>query len=107
MPAILEPKDYERWLGEKPRRATSNLRVPDSYCTSYEFQQRRANQFVLSTQIHGFRQLDSANGAHMYFSQLRYLPLTLPFFSILVGLLILLIVLVQIEALHYVYMQRG
>ena len=36
-----------------------------------------------------------------------YLPLTLPFFSILVGLLILLIVLVQIEALHYAYMRLG
>ena len=43
----------------------------------------------------------------MYFSQLHYLPLTLPFFSILVGLLVLLIVLVQIEALHYAYMRLG
>ena len=43
----------------------------------------------------------------MHFGQLHYLPLPLPFFSILIGLLILLIVLVQIEALHYAYMRLG
>ena len=43
----------------------------------------------------------------MSFDQFHYLPLTLPFFSILVGLLILLIILVQIEALHYAYMRLG
>ena len=43
----------------------------------------------------------------MDFSQLHYLPLPFPFFSILVGLVILVIVLVQIEALHYAYMRLG
>jgi len=43
----------------------------------------------------------------MNFGQLHYLPLPLPFFSVLVGLLILLVIMVQIEALHYAYMRLG
>ena len=43
----------------------------------------------------------------MHFGQIHYLPLPLPFFSILIGLLILLIVLIQVEALHYAYMRLG
>lgn len=43
----------------------------------------------------------------MHLGQIHYLPLPLPFFSILVGLLILLIVLIQVEALHYAYMRLG
>lgn len=43
----------------------------------------------------------------MHLGQIHYLPLPLPFFSILIGLLILLIVLIQVEALHYAYMRLG
>ena len=46
-------------------------------------------------------------GTPMHLGQIHYLPLPLPFFSILVGLLILLIVLIQVEALHYAYMRLG
>jgi uncharacterized membrane protein len=40
-------------------------------------------------------------------SQLHYLPLPLPFFSILVGLFIFLIALVQVGVLRYAYMRLG
>jgi uncharacterized membrane protein len=40
-------------------------------------------------------------------SQLHYLPLPLPFYSILLGLLVLLAVLIQVGALRYAYMRIG
>ena len=40
-------------------------------------------------------------------SQLGYLPLTLPFFAILVGLFVLLVVLLELRALRYAYMRLG
>lgn len=40
-------------------------------------------------------------------SQLHYLPLPLPFYSILVGLFVLLVVLGQLGALRYAYMRIG
>jgi uncharacterized membrane protein len=40
-------------------------------------------------------------------NQIHYLPLSPAFFSILVGLLILLIILLQIGALRYVYLRLG
>jgi uncharacterized membrane protein len=40
-------------------------------------------------------------------SQLHYLPLPLPFYSILVGLFVLLAVLIQVGALRYAYMRIG
>ena len=40
-------------------------------------------------------------------NQLHYLPLPLPFYSILVGLFILLVVLIQLGALRYAYMRIG
>lgn len=43
----------------------------------------------------------------MSFAQLHYLPLSLPFFSILVGVFVLLVVLVQLGALRYAYMRIG
>jgi uncharacterized membrane protein len=43
----------------------------------------------------------------MNFAQAHYLPLPLPFFSILIGLLVVLIALVQIEVLHYAYSRLG
>jgi uncharacterized membrane protein len=39
--------------------------------------------------------------------QIHYLPLSPAFFSILVGLLVLLIVLIQVGALRYVYLRLG
>jgi uncharacterized membrane protein len=43
----------------------------------------------------------------MHLSQFHYLPLTPPFFSLLVGVFIVLIVLVQLGALRYAYMRIG
>jgi uncharacterized membrane protein len=43
----------------------------------------------------------------MRMSQLHYLPADLPFFSILVGLFLLLVLLIQIGALRYAYRQLG
>jgi uncharacterized membrane protein len=40
-------------------------------------------------------------------SQLHYLPLTLPFFSILVGVFLLLCLLLQISAFRYAYLRIG
>jgi len=39
--------------------------------------------------------------------QMHYLPLTPPFFSLLVGVLIVLVVMVQLGALRYAYMRLG
>ena len=38
---------------------------------------------------------------------MHYLPLTLPFFSILVGLFLLLVALIQVGILRYAYMRLG
>jgi len=43
----------------------------------------------------------------MYQSQLQYLPLTPPFFLILVGLFVVLLVLLQLGALNYAFMRLG
>src|SRR5947209_408727 len=43
----------------------------------------------------------------MHLSQLHYLPLTPPFFSLLVGIFIVLLVLVQLGVLRYAYMRIG
>ena len=43
----------------------------------------------------------------MYQSQLQYLPLTPPFFLILVGLFVLLLILLQLGALNYAFMRLG
>jgi len=43
----------------------------------------------------------------MHPSQLHYLPLTTPFFSILVGLFFLIILLVQLGAMRYAYTRIG
>jgi uncharacterized membrane protein len=43
----------------------------------------------------------------MYLSQLHYIPLALPFFLILAGLLLFLVVLIQIQALRYAYAALG
>jgi uncharacterized membrane protein len=43
----------------------------------------------------------------MHLSQLHYLPLTPPFFSLLVGVFIVLIMLVQFGVLRYAYMRIG
>jgi uncharacterized membrane protein len=43
----------------------------------------------------------------MPFRELHYLPLTQPFFSILVALFIFLVVLIQIGVLHYAYSRIG
>jgi len=43
----------------------------------------------------------------MHISQLHYLPLTLPFFTILVGVFVLLFVFLEIGALSYAYMRIG
>ena len=40
-------------------------------------------------------------------SQLNYLPLTSPSFSILVGIFIVLLILLQIETLRYAYTRLG
>jgi uncharacterized membrane protein len=38
---------------------------------------------------------------------MHYLPLSLPFFSILVGLFLLLVALIQVGILRYAYMRLG
>jgi uncharacterized membrane protein len=43
----------------------------------------------------------------MQFSHVQYFPVTLPFFALLAGALMLLLALVQIRVLRYVYMQLG
>ena len=43
----------------------------------------------------------------MHVSQFHYLPLTPPFFSLLVGVFIVLVVVVQLGALRYAYMRIG
>jgi len=43
----------------------------------------------------------------MHLSQLHYLPLPLPFFSILVGALVLLFIFIQVGLLRYAYMRVG
>jgi len=43
----------------------------------------------------------------MHLSQVHYLPLSYPFFAILIGLLIFLAVLIQVNALRYAYMRLG
>jgi uncharacterized membrane protein len=43
----------------------------------------------------------------MQLSQLHYLPLTPPFFSLLVGVFIVLVVLLQLGILRYAYMRIG
>ena len=43
----------------------------------------------------------------MYSSQLNYVPLAWPFFSILVGLFLVLVVLVQVHAIRFAYMRLG
>jgi uncharacterized membrane protein len=43
----------------------------------------------------------------MRMSQLHYLPVDLPFFSILVGLFLLLVLLIQLGALRYAYRRLG
>src|SRR3954463_4748773 len=40
-------------------------------------------------------------------SQLHYLPISPPFFSVLVGIFVLLLVLVQLGVLRYVYTRLG
>jgi uncharacterized membrane protein len=43
----------------------------------------------------------------MHLSQLHYLPLTYPFFAILLGILLFLVVLIQVNALRYAYRRLG
>jgi uncharacterized membrane protein len=43
----------------------------------------------------------------MHIGQVHYLPLTYPFFAILLALLLFLIILIQVNALRYVYMRLG
>ena len=43
----------------------------------------------------------------MSFSHLHYLPLALPFFSILVAVFLVLVALLQIGALRYAYLRLG
>jgi uncharacterized membrane protein len=43
----------------------------------------------------------------MYPSQLHYLPLTPPFFLILIGLFVALLVLIQLGVLRYAFTQLG
>jgi len=45
--------------------------------------------------------------APMHFSHLHYLPLSPAFFSILVAIFVVLLVLVQVGALHYAYTRLG
>src|SRR6476620_954810 len=46
-------------------------------------------------------------GSAMHLSQLHYLPLTPLSFSILVGIYLVLLILIQIEALRYAYTRLG
>lgn len=43
----------------------------------------------------------------MHLAHIHYLPIAPAFFSILVGILVVLIVLIQVQALRYAYMQLG
>ena len=43
----------------------------------------------------------------MHTNQLHYLPLSLPFFSILAGIFVFLVVLLEVGALRYAYMRIG
>jgi uncharacterized membrane protein len=43
----------------------------------------------------------------MQSSHLQYLPVTLPFFAVLVGVFLVLLVLIQLEALRYAYSRLG
>ncbi len=43
----------------------------------------------------------------MYSHQLNYVPLAWPFFSFLVGLFLVLVVLIQVHALRFAYMRLG
>ena len=43
----------------------------------------------------------------MYSSQLNYVPLAWPFFSFLVGLFLVLVILIQVHALRFAYMRLG
>lgn len=43
----------------------------------------------------------------MQSSHLQYLPVTLPFFAVLVGVFLVLLVLIQLEALRYAYARLG
>jgi hypothetical protein len=43
----------------------------------------------------------------MQLSQLNYLPATLPFFAVLAGVFLVLLVLIQVQALSYVYARLG
>lgn len=43
----------------------------------------------------------------MHVNQPHYLPLPIPFFSILVGVFFLLVLLLQVGALRYAYMRIG
>jgi uncharacterized membrane protein len=43
----------------------------------------------------------------MHLSQLHYLPLTYPFFAILLGVLLFLVALIQVNALRYAYQRLG
>ena len=43
----------------------------------------------------------------MHFSQLHYLPLPLPYLSVLAGVLVVLFIFIQIGALRYAYMRIG
>src|SRR5262249_59120298 len=47
------------------------------------------------------------NEDSMNLSQVQYLPLALPFFFILVGLFVILLVLIQLGVLRYAYMRLG
>ena len=50
---------------------------------------------------------DLAPKETMYSSQLHYIPLALPFFLFLAGLLLFLVVLIQIHVLQYAYSKLG
>jgi uncharacterized membrane protein len=43
----------------------------------------------------------------MYSDQLNYLPLTLPFFSLLAGLFLVVLILIQVHVLHFAYTRLG
>lgn len=43
----------------------------------------------------------------MHLRHLHYLPLSPPFFSILIGIFLVLLVLVEVGTLHYAYMRLG
>ncbi|MGH6837698.1 MAG: hypothetical protein ACREDT_02625 [Methylocella sp.] len=43
----------------------------------------------------------------MHWSHLRYLPISPPFFSILIGIFFLVVVLIEVGALRYAFMGLG